>query len=205
MQIHLNIYMSISGLFEFFSCEQIELPQNLNKNSCWPASVLQVLLVSDSLPKQSSYTVVIHSCHLSNQQPKKQHGTIRHVLWRHELRAHLECCQQFGTTLKLSRLADVLIILFKKICENSSFLVFAWMSWHLYQPGCMVDIDQVGSFFFARNHEVVLSCRPQRRSCGSKVASNEIGQIFFSRNMMIIYQTWCRVCWGNFAWNWNVP
>ena len=39
-------------------------------------------------------------------------------------------------------------------------------------------------FFFARNHEVVLSCRPQRRNCGSKVASNEIGQIFFSRNMM---------------------
>lgn len=38
-------------------------------------------------------------------------------------------------------------------------------------------------FFFARNHEVVLSCRPQRRNCGSKVASNE-SRIFFSRNMM---------------------
>ena len=56
-------------------CPQwIQLTMTMNKNSCWPASVLQVLLVSDSLPEHSSYTVVIHSCHLSNQQPRKQHG-----------------------------------------------------------------------------------------------------------------------------------
>lgn len=48
----------------------------------------------------------------------------------------------------------------------------------------MVDIDQNRQLFLATNHEVVLSCRPQRRSCGSKVASNEIGRILFSRNMM---------------------
>lgn len=132
------------------------------------------------------------------EQPatKKTTRTIRHVLWRHELRTHLECCQQFGTTLKLSRLADVLISLLKRnhlrkfqfSCFCLNVLTFVSARVHgWYWPSRQV--------FFATNHEVVLSCRPQRRSCGSKVASNEIGQIFFSKNMMDLTNLMQSVLW----------
>ena len=177
------LYVDIWAVW-IFSCEQIELPQNLPSMDSVDydheqKQLLTCIRASSSVGKRFlARTQFLHGrdSFVPFEQPatKKTTRTIRHVLWRHELRAHLECCQQFGTTLKLSRLASVYKNLrkfqFSCFCLNVLTFVSARVhGWYWPSRQC----------FFATNHEVVLSCRPQRRSCGSKVASNEIGQIFF--------------------------
>lgn len=102
---------------EKMQCEQIELPQNLPSMDSVDydheqKQLLTCIRASSSVGKRFlPRTQFLHGrdSFVPFEQPatKKTTRTIRHVLWRHELRAHLECCQQFGTTLKLSRLASV--------------------------------------------------------------------------------------------------